>query len=148
MRRKGTTMATARRATGSTKTPGQLFALVFGAVYVLVGILGFIDPLVGDQDKLLGIFGITPLHNIAHLAIGVLLLVGSRTPDTARMVNLVVGVVYLLLGILGLFGVLIEDGQAIDLNNNAADTVLHLATAALALYFGTVGSGVRHSSTA
>jgi Domain of unknown function (DUF4383) len=134
---------------GTAKTPGQLFGLVFGAVYVLVGILGFIDPLVSDDDKLLGIFGITPLHNVAHLAVGALLLFGSRAPDTARMVNLVVGVVYLLLGVLGLFGILIEDGQALDLNNNAADTVLHFATAALALYFGTAGSGVaRTTSTA
>jgi hypothetical protein len=133
-------MSTARRAAGAAKTPGQLFGLVFGAVYVLVGILGFIDPLV-DDDRLLGIFGITPLHNVAHLAVGALLLFGSRAPDTARMANLVAGIVYLLLGVLGLFGILIEDGQAIDLNNNAAGTVLHFATAALALYFGTAGSG-------
>ncbi|MPZ91180.1 MAG: DUF4383 domain-containing protein [Actinobacteria bacterium] len=142
-------MSTARRAAGAAKTPGQLFGLVFGAVYVLVGILGFIDPLVGDDDRLLGIFGITPLHNVAHLAVGALLLFGSRAPDTARIVNLVVGIVYLLLGVLGLFGFLIEDGQAIDLNNNAAGTVLHFATAALALYFGTAGSGDdRTTSTA
>jgi hypothetical protein len=140
-------MSTARRAAGSAKTPGQLFALVFGAVYVLVGILGFIDPLVNNQDKLLGIFGINALHNFAHLAVGVLLLFGSRAPDTARMVNLVVGAVYLLLGILGLFGILIEEGQALALNNNPADTVLHFATAALALYFGTAGSDVGRAST-
>lgn len=65
------------------------------------------------------------------------------------MANLVVGIVYLLLGVLGLFGILIEDGQAIDLNNNAAGTALHFATAALALYFGTAGSGDdRTTSTA
>jgi hypothetical protein len=140
-------MATARSAAGSTKTPGQLFALVFGAVYVLVGILGFIDPLVNDQDKLLGIFGVNGLHNVAHLAVGALLLFGSRSPDTARLVNLVVGVVYLLLGILGLFGILVEEGQGLDLNNNPADTALHFATAALALYFGTAGSDVRRTTT-
>ena len=140
-------MATARSSAGSAKTPGQLFALVFGAVYVLVGIMGFIDPLVDDQDKLLGIFGVNGLHNVAHLAVGALLLFGSRAPDTARMVNLVVGVVYLLLGVLGLFGILIEEGQSLDLNNNAADTALHFGTAALALYFGTAGSGVRRTSS-
>jgi Domain of unknown function (DUF4383) len=140
-------MATARSAAGSAKTPGQLFALVFGAIYVLVGILGFIDPLVNDQDKLLGLFGVNALHNVAHLTVGALLLFGSRAPDTARMVNLVVGVVYLLLGVLGLFGTLIQEGEALDLNNNAADTALHFATAALALYFGTAGSGVRRTAT-
>ena len=140
-------MATSRSAAGSAKTPGQLFALVFGAIYILVGILGFIDPLVNDQDKLLGLFGVNGLHNVAHLAIGALLLFGSRAPDTARMVNLVVGVVYLLLGILGIFGTLIQEGDALDLNNNAADTALHFATAALALYFGTAGSGGRRTAT-
>jgi len=141
-------MATARPAGSSAKTPGQLFALVFGAVYVLVGILGFIDPLVNDQDRLLSIFGINGLHNFAHLAVGALLLFGSRTPATARIVNLVIGAAYLLLGVLGLFGILIEEGQALDLNNNPADTVLHFATAALALYFATAGSGVRRAATA
>lgn len=137
-------MSTARPAARSDKTPGQLFALVFGAVYVLVGILGFIGPLVSD-DKLLGIFGVNPLHNIAHLAVGALFLFGSRVPDTAKTVNLVIGVVYGLLGLLGLLGgIIVED----LINNNAADTVLHLATAALALYFGTAGAGVRRTATA
>jgi hypothetical protein len=140
-------MTTARPAARSAKTPGQLFALVFGAVYVLVGILGFIDPLVDDQDKLFGIFGVNGFHNVAHLAVGALLLFGSRAADTARLVNLVVGIVYLLLGVLGLFGILIEEGQSLDLNNNPADTALHFATAALALYFGTAGSGVRRTTT-
>jgi len=76
-------MSTARPGAGTTKTPGQLFALVFGAVYVLIGILGFIDPLVSSDDKLLGIFGISALHNVAHLAVGALLLIGSRAPDRA-----------------------------------------------------------------
>lgn len=129
----------------STKTPGQLFGLMFGAVYVLVGLIGFVGPLVtegtgGDPDTLLGIFGINALHNVAHLLVGGLLLIGSRTAATAKTVNLVVGAVYLLLAILGFAGgLIVEDLIA----NNAADSVLHLATAILAIYFGTAGSGVR-----
>jgi hypothetical protein len=132
-------MATASSRAGSAKTPGQLFGLVFGAVYVLVGLVGFIGPLVSD-DKLLGMFGINPLHNVAHLAVGALLLFGSTSPSLARTVNIGVGAVYLLLGVLGIAnGVIVED----LLNNNAADTGLHLLTGALALYFGFAGSGVR-----
>ena len=128
----------------TAKSPGQLFGLVFGAVYVLVGLLGFVGPLVtegtgGDPDTLLGIFGINPLHNVAHLLVGGLLLIGSRTAATAKTVNLVVGVVYLLLAILGFAGVIVDD----LINNNPADSVLHLATALLAIYFGTAGSAVR-----
>ena len=134
-------MSTAANA----KTPGQLFGLVFGAVYVLVGLLGFVGPLVtegtgGDPDTLLGIFGINPLHNVAHLLVGALLLIGSRSAATAKTVNLVVGVVYLVLAILGFAGGVIVDDL---INNNPADSVLHLATALLAIYFGTAGSAVR-----
>ena len=118
-------MATA----GAAKTPAQTFALVFGAVYVLVGILGFF------MDPILGIFEVNTLHNVAHLAVGGLFLAGSRTHAMAKQVSLIIGVVYGLLAILGFAGVLVPD----LLDANTADDFLHLATAALALYFGTAG---------
>jgi hypothetical protein len=123
----------------TAKTPGQLFGTVFGGVYVLIGILGFIGPLVSDE-KLLGLFGVNAVHNVAHLLIGALLLIGARTAATAKTVNLIVGVVYLLLAILGFAGGVIVDDL---INNNPADSVLHLATALLAIYFGTAGAGIR-----
>lgn len=120
----------------SAKTPAQTFALVFGAVYVLVGILGFL------MDPILGIFEVNVLHNIAHLAVGGLFLMGSRTHAMAKQVSLIIGVVYGLLAILGFAGILVED----LLDANTADDFLHLATAALALYFGTAGG--RETATA
>lgn len=128
---------------GVARTPGQLFALVFGAVYVLVGILGFIGPLTPD-GRLLGIFGINVLHNIVHLAIGALFLVGSTSAALAKTINLVIGAVYLLVGVLGLLGILVPN----LINNNVADTALHLVTGALAVYFGTAGARVRRTATA
>jgi hypothetical protein len=118
-----------------------MFALVFGVVYVVVGLVGFaitgFDDFAKESDKSLLVFDINPLHNLAHIGVGALLLLGSRTFDAAKSINLVVGIVYLLLGILGLAGgVVVED----LLNNNTADTFLHLATAALAIYFGTAGA--------
>ena len=113
----------------AAKTPAQTFALVFGGVYVLVGILGFF------MDPILGIFEVNLLHNVAHLAVGGLFLAGSRTPQMAKQVSLIIGVVYGLLAILGFIGVLVED----LLDANMADHFLHLATAAVALYFGTAG---------
>jgi hypothetical protein len=116
------------------RTPGQLFALIFGAVYVLVGVLGFIGQLTPD-GKLLGIFGINPLHNIVHLAVGALFLVGSTSAALAKTINLIIGVVYLLVGVLGLISVVVPGLIA----NNGPDTGLHLVTGALALYFGIAG---------
>jgi uncharacterized protein DUF4383 len=138
---KGDKVTTARY--GATRTPGQLFALAFGAVYVLIGILGFITPLV-PGGKLLGIFGINPLHNIIHLAIGALFVLGSTSAAMAKTINLIVGVVYLLVGVLGLFSVVVPGLIA----NNGPDTALHLATGALAVYFGTAGAKARSTATA
>jgi len=121
----------------SSKTPAQLFALVFGVVYLLIGILGFI--IADDNDKLLGIFQVNALHNVAHLAIGALLLVASGKHATAKQVNLGVGIAYGLLAILGLANILIDAPDGI-LDANDADDFLHLATAVLAIYFGTAGA--------
>jgi hypothetical protein len=130
----------ATTATGN-RSNAQLFALGFGVVYLAVGLIGFaitgFDDFAKESDKSLLIFDINPLHNIAHLGVGALLLAGSRSHDAAKSINLMVGVVYLLLAILGFAGgILIED----LLNNNMADTFLHLATAALAIFFGTAGA--------
>jgi hypothetical protein len=127
-------MATA----GTAKTPAQTFALVFGAVYVLVGILGFF------MDPILGIFEVNTLHNVAHLAVGGLFLMGSRTHPMAKQVCLIIGVVYGLLAILGFLGVLVGD----LLDANTADDFLHLGTAAIALYFGTAGGTARATAAA
>jgi uncharacterized protein DUF4383 len=115
----------------SAKTPAQTFALLFGAVYVVVGILGFL------MDPILGIFDVNLLHNIAHLLVGGLFLIGSRTPSGAKQISLIIGVVYGLLAILGFVNVIVVD----LLDANLADDFLHLATAVVALYFGTQGGG-------
>lgn len=112
-----------------------MFALVFGVVYLLVGILGFI--LAPDEgDKLFGIFQVNLLHNIIHLAVGALFLAGSSNHVRAKQVNLLIGVVYGLVAILGLANILVTD----LLDANAADDFLHLASSVLALYFGTAGA--------
>ena len=132
-------MATSRPVT--TRTPAQLFALVFGVVYVLVGVAGFFvaDQFTGGQasDKLI-LFPVNHMHNIVHLLIGGALLFGSTRADLARSVNLIVGIAYALVAILGFLGVITPD---LINDRGVADDFLHLATAILAIYFGTAGSG-------
>ncbi len=127
-------------AMASAKSPAQMFALVFGAVYVLVGILGFFvaDSFTGGQasDKLI-VFPVNHMHNIVHLLIGAALLFGSTRLDRARTVNLVVGVAYALVAVLGFLGVITPD---LINDRGVADDFLHLATAILAIYFGTAGA--------
>ena len=135
------TNASTRGRTGRlTDSPNRLLGTVFGVVYLLVGLLGFAYTGFSDfagtntDDKILGIFEVNPLHNIAHLLIGALLLFAARqSVAAAKGANTVVGAVYLLLGIVGLF---ILDSDANILSLNSADNVLHLASAVLLLGVG------------
>jgi hypothetical protein len=122
-------------ATRHVRSAAQHFAMTFGVIYLLIGILGFI--LVGDaDDKLFGVFSLNLAHNIVHVVIGGALLVSTSSHVTAKRVNLIVGVVYGIVALLGIAGVLVDD----LLEANLADDYLHLATATLAIFFGTIGA--------
>jgi len=120
-------------------SPNRLVATIFGAVYIVVGLLGFAVtvgvPLIStDGGLLLGIFEVNPLHNIAHLLIGGALLAGGLiSARGAKSVNIIVGGAYLVLGIAGFFLV----GTAFNiLALNTADHFLHLASALVLLGVG------------
>jgi hypothetical protein len=114
------------------RTLNQTLAMAFGAVYALVGLLGFavsgdVDFAGQDGASLLG-FDVNGLHNIVHLLIGVVLLAASRTHAVAKSVNLTIGAVYVLLAVLGPF---INDTAADIIGLNGADHLLHLLSGVL-----------------
>jgi hypothetical protein len=120
-------------------SPNRLVATIFGAVYLLVGALGFavtagVGFIATEGGLLLGIFEVNPLHNIAHLLIGAALLIaGLSNARAAKSVNITVGAVYLLLGIVGFF---LVDTSLNILALNTADHFLHLASALVLLGVG------------
>ncbi|MFA4840891.1 MAG: DUF4383 domain-containing protein [Agrococcus sp.] len=121
-----------------TQSPNRLVATIFGAVYLLVGVLGLFvagGNFVGQEGGLLlGVFQVNHLHNIAHLLIGAALLAaGLRSTPAAKGTNTTVGAVYLLLGIIGFF---IADTALNILALNTADHYLHLASAIVLLGVG------------
>lgn len=120
-------------------SPNRLVATIFGAVYALVGLLGFaytagVGFISTEGGLLLGIFSVNPLHNVAHLLIGaVLLFAGLRGVRPAKAVNTTIGGVYLLLGVVGFFLV----GTAANiLALNLPDHFLHLGSAIVLLGVG------------
>jgi hypothetical protein len=133
-------------------TIAQRFAQIFGAVYLLVGILGFIPIapfLVGEIPFVigpfnafeLGLFPVNWLHNIAHIAIGAAGLASYRSPIGARSYALAIGVAYALLTVLGLIpGLSIVFGL---LPLFGLDVVLHLLSslAAFGAYFASPARG-------
>jgi hypothetical protein len=121
---------------GRGKTVPEILGLAFGAVYLLVGIVGFFvtgfDHFAdNDQhESLLGLFMINPLHNVAHILVGVAGLVLARTLAGARTYGWLLAVLYAALFVYGLIAV----GSDWDfLNINAGDNVLHAATAIVGL---------------
>ncbi|AZS38067.1 hypothetical protein CVS47_02718 [Microbacterium lemovicicum] len=123
------------------QSPNRLVAVIFGAVYVLVGLLGFaftggVGFIATQGGLLLGIFEVNPLHNIAHLLIGAALLIaGLSNARAAKGVNITVGAVYLLLGIVGFF-IGSPDNALNILALNVPDHFLHLASAVVLLGVG------------
>ena len=120
-----------------SQSPNRLVGAVFGVIYTLVGLAGFLVtggvPFAGREGNPLLGFEVNPLHNIVHLAIGIALLLGSRRVASAKATNTAVGAVYLLVGVLGLF---IIESSANILALNSADNVLHLGSAVILLGVG------------
>ena len=120
-----------------------------GAVFLVVGVLGFTPGVTTDYDTLtfaghhteaalLGIFQVSVLHNIVHLLFGVAGIAAARTAGAAKGFLVGGGLIYLVLWIYGL--VIDQDGSANFVPVNTADNWLHLALAvgmiALGVLFG------------
>ena len=117
------------------KTSLQRAAQAVGAVFLLVGILGFIPGVTSNYESLgvvgpeseallLGIFQVSILHNIVHLLFGVAGLLMARTRTQAKNYLLYGGIIYLILWVYGL--VVGHDSPANFVPVNNADNWLHL----------------------
>lgn len=120
------------------RTMAQNLALLFGVVFLAVGILGFIPGITTNYDdmefagsdsgaELLGIFQVSILHNIVHLLFGVAGVALARTAEGAGTYLIGSGVIYAVLFLYGLFVSAGDDANFVPMNN-AAD-VLHLLLA-------------------
>lgn len=119
----------------AARTRVQQAAVAVAAVFVLVGILGFVPGITTKYGEmafaghtsgalLLGVFMVSVLHNVVHLLFGAAGLVLSRTWEGARSYLIGGGVVYLVLWI---YGLLTDDmSQANLVPLNTADDWLHL----------------------
>ncbi|MCI2239823.1 DUF4383 domain-containing protein [Paenibacillus sp. TRM 82003] len=129
------------------RSPVQTGALVVGAVFVLVGIMGFIPGITTNYDQLewagpdseamlLGIFMVSILHNLLHLGLGVVGLIAAKAAGAARSYLIAGGLVYAVLWIYGL--VVAEESQANFVPLNDADDWLHLVLAVGMILLGLI----------
>lgn len=140
----------ARQQMGETTTPlgrpepGRIASAGAGVVFLLIGVLGFVPGVTTGLDgmtfaghestaALFGVFAVSVLHNLVHVAFGVAGLALAATARGARIFLVGGGVVYLALFGYGL--VVAPSADVVPVN--PADNWLHLflAVCLLALAF-------------
>lgn len=110
-------------------------AMVFGVVFLAVGILGFVPGITNDEDMLLGIFQVSTLHNVIHILSGIAALAAVKSDEYARLYFLIFGAVYTLVALVGWV-----DGETVLglIDVNTADNALHTVLAIAILGTGLV----------
>ncbi len=99
-------------------------AKVLGIIFIILGIVGFFIQF----DNF---FSLTVTHDIVHLVSGIILLAASGSEATAALWSKIVGIIYAVVFIIGLF-----TNHIAGINLLPADDVLHLIIVAVLLYAG------------
>ncbi|PRX97802.1 DUF4383 domain-containing protein [Allonocardiopsis opalescens] len=148
----------AAASTGLRQEPVRLAALVYGIVFLLIGVLGFVPGITTGYDTmqfaghhsealLMGVFQVSILHNIVHLLFGIAGLLMARTAALAKSFLIGGGVVYALLWLYGL--VIDHESPANFVPLNTADNWLHFLLAVSMIALGLLlGRGATGRSTA
>ena len=134
--------------------PVQIAASVASAASLILGAAGFVPWVVHDHGdlefsglgstaELLGVFQVSMLHNIIHLAFGVVGLAMALAVYSARNYLIGAGVLYV---VLWAFGVLVgEKGSGNFIPVNIADDWLHFVLGGAMLVLG-LGMATRDQS--
>jgi len=125
----------------------RYFALVFGLLFLIAGILGFIPSLLTPAPSegppmavnsyygyLFGLFPVNLVHNLVHMALGLWGIAAWRNFSMSRIYARSVAVIYVVLTVLGLMPGLDTLYGIVPLYSN--DVWLHAVSAIVAAYFG------------
>ena len=123
------------------------FALIFGIIYLVVGVAGFIPALLQPpapnapqlaidsfSGRLLGLFPVNLLHTLVHLAIGVWGVAAAKGMSASVIYARSLAVIYGVLAVMGLIPQLNTVFGLVPLHGH--DIWLHAGTALIAAYFG------------
>jgi Domain of unknown function (DUF4383) len=112
----------------------KTLAILFGIVFLAVGILGFVPGITKDE-MLLGIFMVNTVHSVIHIVSGVaFLLAAMGGAGASRMWFQIFGLIYAVVAIMGF---VVGNGMIFNLiSNNTADTWLHVVLAVVMLLIG------------
>jgi hypothetical protein len=122
-------------------------ALIFGIVFLLVGVAGFIPGLLQEphpddpalavdamHGRLFGLFPVNVLHDVVHILFGIAGLAAYRSVGSSVLYLRAVAVIYAVLVVMGLIPGLNTTLGLIPLHGN--DVWLHAVLALVAGLFG------------
>lgn len=136
--------------TAGSRRPVQVVALAVGVVFLVVGVAGFIPGITTHYSdlsfaghtshaKLIGIFEVSVLHNLVHLAFGVAGIALSARAPSARAYLVGGGLVYAVVWLYGVF--VDEQSSANFIPLNTADNWLHFLLSVGMIALGLVLGG-------
>ena len=103
----------------------KTYAIVIGAVLVLVGIIGFFNA------PIFGLFGVNAAQDLLHL-IGGAAIIWFGYSGSGKPTNMWLGIISLVVGVLG-FVPITADLLTTILNINTAISILHVAIGIVSL---------------
>ena len=111
-------------------------ALAIGVIFIVVGLLGFIDnPIVGTSEN--AIFHADTMLNMVHIGSGILFILFAYSRSAVTFM-IVFGLVYLAIGVLGVISFGTQGmGKVLGiLHVNGADNLLHIGLGVIILIAG------------
>jgi uncharacterized protein DUF4383 len=121
------------------RTLEQNTAMIMGSVYLVAGVLGFFTTGFSNVTEVtdravFGLFMVNPYHNIVHLVVGGLWMIGAfaLTAAGTEGLNIAIGGVYILATVLGFLGYL----SLLNIPSTGGDNYLHLVSGLVPLIFG------------
>ncbi|HTM63876.1 MAG TPA: DUF4383 domain-containing protein [Gammaproteobacteria bacterium] len=109
----------------------RFFAVIFGIAFIFAGVAGFL-PTFNQDGMLFGYFMVNSIHNVVHIASGVIAIMTATSYRYARLYFQIFGVIYIIVAIAGFW----NDGDLYLMHVNQADNLLHIVIGVLALLIG------------
>lgn len=119
----------------------KTFSILFGIVFLALGIMGFLPTFVAD-GKLLGVFEVDPLNNAVHLLTGMLAIFAATKESYAKWFFILLGIVYVALGVLGF----VQNGDVYFMHVDTSGNIFHVIAGVIFLYLGLRFKSKRSSS--
>jgi hypothetical protein len=121
----------------------QRIAMLFGLVFLVVGVLGFVQTGTSQETSMLfGLFPVNFAHNCVHTLFGVWGLAAARSAGGATSYCKIGGAIYLLLGVLGF---VVENPLGL-VPIGGHDRWLHLALGAVLTFAGMTMGGAKSTT--